>query len=100
MADLLKPVIVVAIGLFCISMGVRAASGFESEVTHLYGGVDETITCEGGLPVEGKGAHALTAKTKCAEEQADQRSAAPWWVLGGIAVAIYGVTQFKKARNA
>ena len=100
MVDLLKPVAVVAIGLFCISMGVRAASGFESEVTHLYGGVDETIVCRDGLPVEGKGAHALTAQTQCAKEQEDQRSSAPWWVLGGIAVSIYGVTRFKKVRNA
>lgn len=99
MFDLLKPVAIVAAGLFLLSMGVRSASGFESEVTHLYGGVDETVTCDDGIPVGGIGQHATRAKELCAEEKDAQRDRAPWWFVAGIVVSIYGVTRFKKARS-
>ena len=83
-----------------MAMGVRSASGFESEVQHLYGGKTETVTCDDdGKPIAGNGAHAVTAQQKCAAEREDQRGKAPWWVAAGLGVTIYGITQFKKARS-
>ena len=96
---MLKPLLIIAAGLFLLSMGVRSVSGFESQVDIMYGGKTESITCEEGKPVAGNGAHTSLAEQQCTEERDDQRGRAKWWLAAGLVVSIYGFTRFKKARS-
>lgn len=96
----LRPILFIGIGLFILAMGVRYASGFDSEVTHLYFGRQETITCVDGKPTAGMGMEAETARQNCAQEADTQRGRSPWWIGIGLGVSIYGIMQFKKARTA
>jgi len=87
-----RALLIIAVGLFGVWIGVRSASGYEDGAEHLYGGQFETITCEDGNPITGKGLHAQSAELACDEVRSSQRSRARWWIAGGLGVTVFGVT--------
>lgn len=87
------------LGLFLLWMGLRSTVGHETTTEHLYGGQFETITCDGGKPVLGKGIHLPAAAQACSQERDSQRRRAPWLVLGGLVVSGIGINQLRKARS-
>jgi len=94
----LKALLIIAAGAFLIWQGIRSVDGYEAETDHLYGGQIETITCDNGKAVGGKGMFAVSAQLACEEEQDKQRSRAPWWIAIGVGVTLFGVSRFRKAR--
>lgn len=94
-----KALVIIAAGLFCIWLGLRSASGYESDAEHLYGGQVETITCEDGNPTSGQGIHTPSAEQACEEEQRGQRQRSPWWLVAGGVITGIGMTRFRKARG-
>lgn len=93
-----KALLIVAVGLFAVWVGVRSIGGYEAETEHLYGGQFETITCNNGEAVAGRGLHTLSAEMACDEERSEQRNRAPWWLVIGVGTTMFGLSQFRKAR--
>ncbi|MGH9209739.1 MAG: hypothetical protein ACRD2C_03555 [Acidimicrobiales bacterium] len=95
---MLRPLLIIAAGLFVIWVGLRSVGGYEAEAEHLYGGEFQTLTCEDGRPTDGLGMHTLSAERACGAERDQQRSRAPWWVALGLGVTLFGMSRFRKAR--
>lgn len=94
-----KPLLIIAVGLFFLFQGFKSLSGYEAEVTHLYGGDFVTLTCNAdGKPVSGTGWMSLSADRACGTEQDAQQGRAKWWLLIGAAGTFYGYRRLRKVR--
>jgi len=99
MGDLGKPLLIIVVGVFAVFFGVRSFSGYATEAEHLHGGKSVTVTCDAkGKATGGMGFLTSSANEACADAHKEQGGHAPLWILGGVAITVFGISKFRKAR--
>lgn len=80
-------------------MALRSASGYDTEIEHLYGGETVTVTCSDGKPVEGPGIELQSAKEKCADENDSQSAGVRTFLLLAVLAAGWGIIELRKTKS-